>query len=138
MQGYNVLLVFNAKMDRLLMCTRRKDPYRGLSNLIGGKIEEGENGLDAAYRELYEEAGIAEKDIRLRHLMDFTYHLSNCYVEVYVGKLKHDVNAVGDENALYWSDLNHNFFDKTQYAGEGNIGHMLELVNRHKSDLFDA
>ena len=137
MQGYNVILVFNSGLDRLLMCTRRKDPYKGLSNLVGGKIGEGEDGFSAAYRELHEETGIAHEDIALQRLMDFTYYLSNCYVEVYVGRLKHDVEVRGDENDLYWSELNHNFFDMKTYAGEGNIGHMLEQVRMHKSTLFD-
>ncbi len=44
-------------------------------------------------------------------------------------RLKRDVDAVGDENELYWSDLGQNFFDMTLYAGEGNIGHMIEQVN---------
>ena len=59
----------------------------GMWNSVGGKIEKGENGLEAAYRELYEETSITKNDVNLVHLMDFTYHLDNCYVEVYVGKL---------------------------------------------------
>lgn len=128
MQGYNVLMIYNTDMDRLLMCKRLKDPYKGLSNLVGGKIESGETGMEAAYRELLEETGIGKEDVALHHLMDFTYHLQHCYVEVYAGKLKHDVPVSGDENELYWSDLNQNFFDTTRFAGEGNIGHMVEQV----------
>lgn len=128
MQGYNVLMVYNNEMDRLLMCRRLKDPYKGLSNLVGGKIEPGESGIDAAYRELREETGISKEDIVLRHLMDFTYYLQECYVEVYAGKLKRDVQVSGDENELYWSDLQRDFFDMSLYAGEGNIGHMIEQV----------
>lgn len=47
MQGYNVLLVYNKDMDKLLMCERLKNPYKGLSNLVGGKIENGESGIEA-------------------------------------------------------------------------------------------
>lgn len=129
MQGYNVIMVYNKDLDRLLMCERLKNPYKGLSNLVGGKIETGENGLESAYRELYEETGILKGDISLHHLMDFKYYYHNCYVEVYAGKLKHDVAVAGEENRLYWSDLNHNFFDMSLYAGKGNIGHMIEQVN---------
>lgn len=128
MQGYNVLMIFNKDMDHLLMCRRLKNPYKGLSNLVGGKIEIGELGINAAYRELFEETNISRDDIVLHHLMDFKYYLQSCYVEVYVGKLKRDVDVAGDENELYWSDLNKDFFDMTQYAGEGNIGHMIEQV----------
>ena len=128
MQGYNIVMVYRRDAERLLMCKRLKDPYKGLYNLVGGKIEPNEDGLAAAYRELLEETGITGEDIALHHLMDFTYYNQNCYVEVYAGRLKRDVQAYGDENELFWSDLDHNFFDMALYAGEGNIGHMLEQV----------
>ena len=118
------------------MCERLKNPYKGLSNLVGGKIEEGETGKDAAYRELLEETNISKIDITLHHLMDFKYYLQDCYVEVYVGRLKRDVAVSGDENILYWSNLDNNFFNMSLYAGEGNIGHMIEQVNFVKERLF--
>lgn len=135
MQGYNVLMIYNQDMDQLLMCKRAKDPYKGLSNLVGGKIEPGEKGIAAAYRELFEETGISKEDITLHHIMDFKYYLQHCFVEVYAGKLKHDVKVAGEENELYWSGLDQDFFDMSLYAGEGNIGHMIEQVNMSK-DLF--
>lgn len=58
MQGYNCILVFSQDSKRLLFCKRTKDPYQGLYNLVGGKIERNENGYEAAYRELWEETGI--------------------------------------------------------------------------------
>ena len=136
MQGYNVLVVFNSDKSQLLMCKRKKEPYKGLRNLVGGKIEPNENGDDAAYRELLEETGISHKDIKLTHLMDFTYHLSDCYVEVYVGKLNRELIVSGDENELYWSELSCNFFDMNLFAGEGNIGHILEQVKIREEKLF--
>lgn len=136
MQGYNVLMIYNKDMDRLLMCKRLKDPYKGLSNLVGGKIERGETGMEAAYRELLEETNISQENITLHHLMDFTYYVHDCYLEVYVGKLKCDVVISGDENELYWSDLNQDFFDTTLFAGEGNIGHMIEQVKMSKDKLL--
>jgi 8-oxo-dGTP diphosphatase len=128
MQGYNIIMVYSQDKTQLLMCKRLKDPYKGLKNLVGGKIEPDEPGIDAAYRELNEETGITKEDILLHHLMDFTYYYQNCYVEVYAGRLKQDVAVSGDENELYWSDLEQNFFDLNLFAGEGNIGHMLEQV----------
>jgi len=136
MQSYNVLIVFNHDKTKLLMCRRLKEPYKDLSNLIGGKIEPGENGYDAAYRELFEEAAISREDIKLTHMMDFTYHLLNLHMEVYVGKLNCEVSVEGDENELYWSDLDCNFFDMKLFAGEGNIGHMLEQVKIYEDKLF--
>lgn len=128
MKNYNVIAVFDETGERLLLCRRRKDPYKGLSNLVGGKIETGEDGLEAAYRELWEETSITREDIVLTHLMDFIYHVSGCRLEVYVGRLRRHVEVAGDENELYWSGLDENYFDIGRYAGEGNIGHILEEV----------
>ncbi|GAB2543308.1 NUDIX domain-containing protein [Gracilibacillus alcaliphilus] len=136
MQGYNILMIYNKDMNQLLMCKRLKNPYKGLSNLVGGKIEIGETGIESAYRELFEETGISKEDVNLHHLMDFKYYLQNCYVEVYVGRLKREIRVSGDENVLYWSDLNKDFFDMSLYAGEGNIGHMIEQVNMVKDSLL--
>ena len=136
MQGYNAIVVFDEHADKMLMCKRRRNPYQGLSNFVGGKIETDEDGLEAAYRELEEETAITKDDIILSHLMDFTYHLGNCYLEVYVGKLNKAAAVSGDENDLYWSTLDHNFFDASKYAGEGNIGHIMMHVEMFKKDLL--
>lgn len=136
MQGYNTIVVLNETADKMLMCKRRNNPYKGLSNFVGGKIEENENGLDAAYRELEEETTISKDDIVLSHLMDFTYYFQNCYLEVYVGKLNKAIEVSGDENELYWSTLDHDFFDATKYAGEGNIGHIMMHVEMAQKELY--
>lgn len=136
MQGYNLIAVFNKNADRLLMCRRKKEPYKGLSNFVGGKIEPEEDGLSAAYRELEEETSITGKDILLTHLMDFTYCLDDCYVEVYAGRLNKDLTVSGDENELYWSDLDKDFFDASLYAGEGNIGHIMMHIEMAKDRLL--
>ena len=47
MQGYNCIAVLHPDGKRWLMCRRLKDPYKGLYNLVGGKIEEGEDHLFA-------------------------------------------------------------------------------------------
>ena len=116
MQGYNAIVVFDETAATILLCKRRKNPYKGLYNFVGGKVEENEDGFHAAYRELEEETGITREDIHLTHLMDFTYPLDHCYLEVYVGKLNKPVQVHGDENTLLWSTLDKNFFDPTQYA----------------------
>ncbi|MEE1342425.1 MAG: NUDIX domain-containing protein [Lachnospiraceae bacterium] len=136
MQGYNLIVVFDKTEQKLLMCKRKKEPYKGLSNFVGGKIEAGEEGYAAAYRELEEETSITKNDIILTRLMDFTYHLDQCYVQVYVGKLNQTVVVKGEENDLYWSTLDHDFFDASKYAGEGNIGHILMHVFMNKEMLL--
>ncbi|MBR6534118.1 MAG: NUDIX domain-containing protein, partial [Clostridia bacterium] len=114
MQGYNLIAVYNKNADRILMCVRKKDPYKGLSNLVGGKIEKDEESEMAAYRELFEETSITRKDIKLHRLMDFSYPFDDCYVEVYAGRLNKDVQVSGDENDLYWSTLECDFFDMSK------------------------
>lgn len=138
MQGYNLVAVFSPDGEKMLMCRRIKDPYKGLINFVGGKIEAGENGIDAAYRELFEETGIMREDIALVHLMDFTYPLDPCYVEVYAGQLKRDVSVKDEENPLFWSGLDCDFFDMRQYAGEGNIGHIMEHIKLNSDKILLA
>ena len=130
MQGYNLLITFNVDKNKVLMCMRRKPPYQGMMNFPGGKIEKGEAGLDGAYRELREETGITKEDIVLTHLMDFTYYLSDCYLEVYVGRLNKEKEVSGEENELLWSEIDGDFFDTKKYAGEGNIGHIMEQIRQ--------
>lgn len=105
-------------------------------NFVGGKIEPGESGEHAAYRELSEETGISDRDIKLIHLMDFSYPLDPCYVEVYAGQLVHSVEVQGEENPLFWSGLDCDFFDMTKYAGEGNIGHIMEHIKLNRDKIF--
>ena len=136
MQGYNLIAVFDQAADKMLMCRRKKDPYKGLSNFVGGKIEQGEDPVAAAYRELYEETAITRDCISLSHLMDFTYYFDDCYVEVYVGRLNRKIQVSGDENDLYWSDLDHDFFDPAKYAGEGNIGHIMLHIEMWRDKLL--
>jgi len=138
MQGYNCIMVYNKDCTKLLFCKRTKDPYKGLYNLVGGKIEEGEDGFAAAYRELKEETGLEPADIQLRHMMDFIYYNQDCYVEVYAGVLGRDVTLYEEAHPLEWLDLNENFFDCSRFAGEGNIGHMVEQVKIYGMGLFPA
>ena len=121
----NVILVYNKDMDKILMCRREKEPYKGLLNLVGGKVEKNENELIAAYRELFEETGITNKDIFLEHVMNFQYISSDIELEVYAGKLNKDVELVEEINKLFWIDKAEDFFDMNKFAGNGNIGHMI-------------
>lgn len=55
------------------MCKRTKEPYMGMYNLVGDKIEKENDGLNEAYRELVEETNITKDDIELTHFMNLTY-----------------------------------------------------------------
>ena len=128
MKNMNLIAVFDPTGRKLLMCRRRKEPYKGLYNLVGGKIEPGEESEAAAYRELSEETGIERKDISLIHYADCEYHTWQIRLEWYVGQLREMKDVFGEENDLEWIDLRENFFDATRFAGEGNIGHILEEI----------
>ena len=128
MRGVNLIAVFNKDCDKVLMCKRRKEPYKGLYNFVGGKIEEGEKGIDAAYRELSEETGIGKEDVSLRHFMDLTYYFHEFYMEVYVGILNKNVIVHGEENELCWMERYENFADETKFAGKGNIAHIMNML----------
>ena len=118
------------------MCKREKEPYKGKFNLVGGKVEQGEDELHAAYRELQEETGITKEDIKLTNLMNFEYKMQDMELELYVGKLNKEKKVVEEINKLYWIDKQDDFFDVEKYAGEGNIGHMMRQVELYKDKLF--
>ena len=128
MKKLNVIMVFNKENNKILMCKREKEPYKGKLNLVGGKVERDEDEMIAAYRELQEETGITNNDIDLKHLMNFQYNKLDMELEVYFGKLNKDVTLIEEVNKLYWIDKDENFFDMEKFAGEGNIGHMLKQI----------
>ena len=128
MKRLNVILVYNMTKDKILMCKREKDPYKGKFNLVGGKVEIGENELSAAYRELNEETGITAKDINLLHIMNFQYLIKDFELEIFCGVLNKEIRLIEEVNKLYWIDIKENFFDLDKFAGNGNIGHMVEIT----------
>ncbi|CCZ59322.1 putative uncharacterized protein [Clostridium sp. CAG:710] len=128
MKKMNVIVVFDKDLKQTLMCKRTKEPYMGMYNLVGGKIEKENDGLNEAYRELVEETNITKDDIELIHFMNLTYVKWDKELEVYYGVLNKDVELIEEVNKLEWVDINENFFDMTRYAGEGNIGHIIEEI----------
>ena len=129
MKRMNVIAVYNPDKTKLLMCKRTKNPYKDLYNFVGGKIDVENDDLNEAYRELKEETNISKEDIDLVHIMRSTYYQAGLELEVFYGVLKHDVEIVEEVNKLEWIDIEgENFFDMKKYAGEGNIGHILEWI----------
>ena len=128
MKKYNVIVVFEKDLNRTLMCKRAKEPYKGMFNLVGGKIDKENDGLNEAYRELREETNINCDDVLLIHFMNIEYITLNKSIEVYYGILNKDVCIIEEVNKLEWVDINDNFFDMNKYAGEGNIGHIIEEI----------
>lgn len=125
MVAKNIIAVLSPDGRNLLLCRREKEPYKGLLNFVGGKVEPGETGIDAAYRELEEETAITSSDITLSHLMDFCYYDLNLQLAVYGGRLRREVAVHGSENPLCWAPVDDDYFDSTRYAGMGNLGHVV-------------
>ncbi len=136
MKKLNIIVVYDNKEENILFCLRKKEPYKGMYNLVGGKVEKGEKNLTAAYRELEEETGITKRDISLKHVMTFVYPLSQIELFAYVGKLKKEVLLVEEINHLYWFSTKENFWDLKRFAGEGNIAHILEQIKIYHDQLL--
>ena len=131
MKKMNVIVIFDKNLDKTLMCKRTKEPYMGMYNLVGGKIEKENDGLNEAYRELSEETNIQKSDVDLIYFMNLSYIKWNKELEVYYGVLNKDVTLIEEVNKLEWVPIDDNFFDMNKYAGEGNIGHIIEEIKNY-------
>ena len=124
----NMIVIFNKNLNKTLMCKRTKEKYKGMLNLVGGKIDKENDRLNEAYRELCEETNIKKDDVDLVYFMNLIYVKWDKELEVYYGILNKDVTLIPEVNKLEWVDINDNFFDMNKYAGEGNIGHIIEEI----------
>jgi 8-oxo-dGTP diphosphatase len=130
MTAYNLIIIYSHDGESVLMCRRTRDPYRGMYNFVGGHVEPGETGANAARRELREETGI--EGVALRHVMDFQYTIEDIEMQVYAGWLTAPAELTEEVNPLVWVSLREDFFDTSKFAGRGNIGHMLSLVQGYR------
>lgn len=83
--------------------------WSGRLNGVGGHIEQGENPLDSAYREILEETGLTARDLRLTGvvLVD-TGQETGIGLYVFVGKAEDGQISAADEGDPGWypmSDL---------------------------------
>ena len=128
MKKCNLIVVFNKTLDKVLFCIRAKEPYKGMYNFVGGKVEEGESDNDAAYRELFEETGITKNDIELEHFMDLNYFKYENNLQVFYGVLKYDIDLVEEKNKLEWISIDENLLDNNKFAGNYNIPHIIKQI----------
>lgn len=135
MKKFNLIVVIDKDKQNVLMCKRAKPPYQGKYNFVGGKVEKGEEKLQAAYRELKEETGITDKEIELEQLMTFLYYNNDIELQVYTGYLQKDIKFIEEVNKLKWVSLKENFFDIDKFAGKGNIGLILEEMGVIQNDF---
>lgn len=135
---YNLIMVLDKSEENILFCYRSKEPYIEKYNLVGGKIDEGEAFIESAYRELIEETGITKKDILLYPLMDYTWHPIDMSMYVFAGVLNKDVLLKEEIHELHWIPITDDFFNIDKYAGEGNIGHMVEIYKQLRDKIIQG
>ena len=128
MRKLNLIVVFNKKLEKALFCIRSKEPYKGLYNFVGGKVEDGESNEQAAYRELFEETRISSKDIELDYFMDINYFKYENNIQVFYGILKHEVTLVEEKNKLEWVEINDELLNTEKFAGNYNIPHIIRQI----------
>ena len=138
MRKFNLIVIFNANLDKVLFCIRTKEPYKGLYNFVGGKVEENESNDNAAYRELFEETGISNQDIKLEHFMDLNYFKYENNLQVYYGILKNKVDLVEEKNKLKWVDINEKLLDNSKFAGNYNIPHIIRQIKVYLKNGTDV
>ena len=128
MRKLNLIVVFNKNLNKALFCIREKEPYKGLYNFVGGKVEEGEANEEAAYRELFEETGISRKDIELDHFMDINYFKYENNIQVFYGILQNEITLVEEKNKLEWVEINDELLNNEKFAGNYNIPHIIRQI----------
>ena len=128
MRKLNLIVVFNKDLTQALFCIRAKNPYKGMYNFVGGKVEDGEDNYQAAYRELFEETGISSNDIKLEHFMDFNYFKYGNNLQVYYGILEKNVTLVEEKNKLQWVEINEELLDTDKFAGNYSIPHIIRQI----------
>lgn len=134
MKRLNLIVVFNKDLTKVLFCIRAKEPYKGLYNFVGGKVEENELNDEAAYRELFEETGISSNEIELDHFMDLNYFKYENNLQVYYGILKNEVTLVEEKNKLEWVTINEELLNNEKFAGNYNIPHIIKQIKVYLRD----
>lgn len=99
---YTLSVIFTQDTEWVLTCFHHKQKAL---NFVGGKVEEGEDYMDASYRELYEETGIRQDEVDLKFLR--CEHVTTGQGDVWgmyitTGILKEDILLVPEKNDLRW------------------------------------
>ena len=100
MKKFSLGFVFDASLERVLLIHKnRPDWQKGKLNGIGGKVEDGEDGLECMVRETLEETDLKIASTDWKHFAQIhdTYGLVDVYAVVYVGPQSDAKNAEDQE-----------------------------------------
>ena len=132
MKEFVIGIVFNHDSSELLLMRRKKDPYNGLINGIGGKVDQGESVSSAMDREFNEETGYTTKDILHKEFM-MTISFPSEILHAYYIKLKEPKEIIVTENhegTYHWTPISKSLLDcnNTDLAGEGSLSYFIKFA----------
>ena len=144
------------RMDRgeeeplYLFCRRVKDPWKGLYNFVGGKVEPNELPWVCAVRELKEETGIdveGDGDFKIYLISRLTYYYkdntilyednTNLNLWAYALEVSKDTHVVPEKNPLVWLPLSYYYSHEFEFAGEGNVGMLIKYYERIRAMQYE-
>ena len=67
--------------------------------------------------------------------MNFDYPFQDMQLQVYIGKIKKQIELVEEVNQLFWIEINSDFWNLDKFAGDGNIWHMIKYADNYKNEL---
>ena len=111
----NAVRVFVVAGNKVL-CIRYKEENIGYIDIPGGKIEEGETGVEAAIREVKEETGIEVNNLEevgnvAIEYPDRIYNMNVFVTSDYRGNVRNNM-----ENAAFFIDIDDLLKEKNKYA----------------------
>lgn len=101
MQSYTLTIIFNEDKSKLLMCYNQK--LEKLNFVVGKRVAT-ESFERASYRELFEQTGITEEDVKLEFVREEIVFLKDCewHMWITVGVLNKEVALKVEKNPLLW------------------------------------
>ena len=134
-KSYVLGIVFDYKLEEVLLLKRVNEPYSGRLNGIGGKVEHGEQFLEAMKREMFEETDIKLENVgKIEGLITFT-RPNGASVNVFYILLnktyKKKEQITIDEGILKWYHfINDNLYDvrNIKLASEGATAYFINYA----------
>ena len=133
-----VTLSFLIKDNKILMINRNKYPFMGMWNCVGGHVEEGEDALAGAIREIKEETSIEVDDATLISISTWNYDDDLIYV--YVSRLPSSFNEKGyplkiNEGIIDFKDIDWILDDKN-YGTVPDLRIFIDDIKHNRSQNY--